>query len=65
MNSNLKFSIVTPSYNEEKDIRETLEYFINLSYPNKEIIVVDDSTDRTPEIVKEFESQGVRLIRCK
>ncbi|MFH1162135.1 MAG: glycosyltransferase [Candidatus Jorgensenbacteria bacterium] len=58
----LKFSIVTPSYNEEKDIRETIENFIGLSYPNKEIIVVDDSTDRTPEIIREYASRGVRLI---
>ncbi len=60
--NDLKFSIVTPSYNEEKDIRETLENFINLSYPNKEILVVDDSNDRTPEIIKEYASRGVRLI---
>lgn len=65
MNPNLKFSIITPTYNEEKDIRETLEYFINLSYPNKEIIVVDDSNDSTPEIVKEYEAKGVKLIRGK
>ncbi len=65
MSSNLKFSIVTPSYNEEKDIRATLESFLALSYPNKEIIVVDDSNDRTPEIVKEYALRGVRLIRGK
>ena len=59
---NLKFSIITPSYNEEKDIRGTLESFINMSYPNKEILVVDDSTDKTPDIVKEYASGGVRLI---
>ena len=63
MNSaKLKFSIVTPSYNEEKDIRDTLESFLTLSYPNKEIIVVDDSTDKTPEIVREYADRGVRLI---
>ena len=61
-NARLKFSIVTPSYNEEKDIRDTIENFIGLSYPNKEILVVDDSSDRTPEIVKEYASRGVRLI---
>lgn len=61
--TNLKFSIITPSYNEEKDIRGTLEYFVGLSYPNKEILVVDDSSDRTPEIVKEYASRGVRLIK--
>ena len=62
MNANLKFSIVTPSYNEEKDIRGTLESFLALSYSNKEILIVDDSSDKTPEIVKEYASRGVRLI---
>ena len=59
----IKFSIITPSYNEEKDIRETLESFLNLTYPNKEIIVVDDSSDKTGDIVLEYASRGVRLIR--
>ncbi len=55
-------SIIIPTYNEEKDIRSTLERLVNLSYGNKEIIVVDDSTDSTPLIVKEFEKYGVRLL---
>lgn len=59
----MRFSIITPTYNEEKDIRKTLESFLSLSYGDKEIIVVDDSTDKTPDIVKEFESRGVRLIQ--
>ncbi len=58
----LKFSIITPSYNEEKDIRGTIESFLSLSYPHKEILIVDDSSDKTPEIVKEYASRGVRLI---
>lgn len=59
----LTFSIVTPSYNEEKDIRDTIECFIGLSYPHKEILVVDDSSDQTADIVLEYASRGVRLIR--
>lgn len=56
------FSIIIPTYNEEKDIRETLLRLIGMSYENKEILVVDDSKDKTPEIVKEYASRGVRLI---
>jgi len=56
-------SIVIPTYNEEKDIRRTLDTVLALTYPEKEIIVVDDSNDRTPEIVAEYEARGVRLIR--
>lgn len=56
-------SIVVPTYNEQEDIRLTLEALVGLDYPRKEILVVDDSTDRTPEIVREFTFDGVRLIR--
>ncbi|MFH1645172.1 MAG: glycosyltransferase family 2 protein [Candidatus Omnitrophota bacterium] len=55
-------SIIIPSYNEEDDIKTTLRYLTNLTYKNKEIIVIDDSNDRTPEIIKEFFSETVRLV---
>ena len=56
-------SIVIPTYNEEADIAQTIEAVLALKYPDKEIIVVDDSTDRTPQIVAKYEGLGVRLIR--
>jgi GT2 family glycosyltransferase len=57
----MKFSIVVPTYNEEKDIAHTLEALVALKYPNREIIVVDDSTDNTPAIVERY-ADSVRLI---
>lgn len=57
-----KVSIVIPTYNEERDIRRTLDALVSLDYPSKEIIVVDDSSDRTPEIVKSYASYGVQLL---
>lgn len=62
MNINLRFSIIIPSYNEKDDVRLSIESAINQTYPNKEILVVDDSTDNTPEIIKEYVSSGVKLI---
>ena len=59
----MRFSIVVPTYNEEKDISLTLESLVSLDWIDYEIIVVDDSTDNTPEIVRAFSSRGVRLIR--
>lgn len=59
----MKFSIVVPTYNEENDIAGTLGALTSLDYPEKEIIVVDDSTDSTPEIVRRYEAKGVRLVR--
>lgn len=60
---NLKFSIIIPSYNEKNDIRLSVESAIAQSYPNKEILVVDDSNDNTPDIIKEYENKGVRYLK--
>lgn len=59
----MKISIIIPTYNEEQDIRGTLNSLCALDYDDKEIIVVDDSTDCTPTIVKSFAKNGVKLIR--
>lgn len=56
-------SIVVPTYNEAEDIRRTLDSLVGQTYPYKEVIVVDDSTDATPRIVGEYARQGVRLVR--
>jgi len=58
----MKFSIIIPTYNEENDIVATMEAVLGLDYADKEIIVVDDSTDRTPEIVRRYADKGVSLI---
>ena len=64
MSSNsLMFSIIVPTYNEENDIRETLESLVALDWPNKEIIIVDDSNDSTPLIVSGFATAGLKMIK--
>lgn len=40
-----------------------MESVTTLDWPDYEVIVVDDSTDRTPEIVKKYSDRGVRLIK--
>jgi len=60
----IKISIIIPTYNEEQDIRRTLDAVTAIEYENKEIIVVDDaSTDRTVEIVRTYEPLGVHVIQ--
>lgn len=59
----MKFSIVIPTYNEENDIAATLDSLVTLDWPDFEILVVDDSNDRTPEIVRNYANQGVSLIQ--
>lgn len=61
-------SFVITAYNEEKRIREKIENTLKQDYPRDklEIIVASDcSSDRTDDIVKSYESEGVRLIRAK
>lgn len=60
--NNKKFSIVIPSRNENEDVRLSIESAIAQTYPRKEILVVDDSTDNTPAIIKEYEPAGVKLL---
>ena len=57
-----KFTIVSASRNEEVDISMAIESMLGQTYPNVEIIIVDDSTDSTQEKIKSFASRGVKLI---
>ncbi|MCL5068196.1 MAG: glycosyltransferase [Thaumarchaeota archaeon] len=47
-------SIVVPAYNEEKEIQNALSEMKKQTYPNTEVIVIDDgSTDKTFEAARE------------
>ena len=53
-------SIYIPAYNAEKTIRNSLESIKNQTIPFDEIIVIDDnSTDFTKNIVKEFNNVNI------
>lgn len=56
-------SIIIPTCNEAADIRETLDSLAALDYDDLEILVVDASSDATPEIVSNCLSDKVRLVR--
>lgn len=59
-------TITVPCYNEEGNIRNTLESLLALDYPDskRQIVVISDaSTDGTDDIVREFAGRGVDLIR--
>jgi len=58
-------SIIVPCYNEQEGIVASLKSLINQTYPNIEIIVVDDgSSDRTYELAKTFEfDDGIKSLR--
>lgn len=60
----MKISVVIPVFNEEGTIREIIER-VQAVPLEKEIIVVDDySTDGTPEVLKQLETEGaIRMFR--
>ena len=56
-------SIIIPAYNVQDYIEECINSALNQTYPNIEIIVVDNnSTDQTLEIVKDFKRRHPDLI---
>ncbi|QOG03134.1 glycosyltransferase family 2 protein [Flavobacterium sp. MDT1-60] len=59
-------SIITPTYNAEKFIRETLKSVQNQTYQNWEMILVDDaSTDNTVKIISDFAEKDSRIKLLK
>ena len=55
-------SIVTPMYNGEKYIVQTIESVIGQTYNDWEMIIVDDgSNDHSPLIVEEYSQKDERI----
>lgn len=55
-------SIITPVYNGEKYLRDTIESVLSQTYPYWEMIIVDDiSTDHTQDIVKQYAEKDKRI----
>ena len=60
-------TFIITAYNEEKRIGEKLENTLKLTYPRDrlEVLVASDcSSDRTDEIVRTYQTRGVRLVRA-
>lgn len=64
LNSFPLVSIVLPTYNGCKYLRQSIESCLNQTYKNIELIVVDDgSTDATAEVVKSYQDKKIKYLR--
>ena len=55
-------SIILPTYNAEKYIKETIESILNQTYKNWELIITDDnSSDKTLKILRLYAKRFDRI----
>jgi teichuronic acid biosynthesis glycosyltransferase TuaG len=55
-------SIITPCYNSNGFISETIDSVINQSYKNWELLIIDDcSTDNSVEIIQKYLEKDSRI----
>ena len=58
-------SVVTPVYNEEKNLAECIESVLAQTYPNWEYVIVNNcSTDRSLQIAQSYAAQDKRIRVC-
>lgn len=63
MNNSPLISIITPIYNGEKYILETIQSVLSQTYENWEMIIVDNkSTDNSMETIKTICDERIRII---
>lgn len=59
---NKKVSIITPAYNSEDFISETIESVLDQDYENWEHLIVDDcSEDNTHQLIEDYSKQDPRI----
>lgn len=57
-------SIITPTYNHEKFIGTCIESVLKQTYPNWEMIIVDDgSVDGTGSIIKKYNDKRIKHVK--
>ena len=50
-------------YNEIKTVRQSINDVINIDYPNKEILIIDNaSTDGSRQVIESFKNNNLKMI---
>jgi glycosyltransferase involved in cell wall biosynthesis len=66
MKNNPLVSVIIPTYNSSKYIKETLESILDQTYSNLEIVITDDaSKDDTLDIVRGYEDSRIKILTNK
>ena len=66
MNTSPKVSVITPMYNSESFISETINSVLNQTHLNWELLLIDDcSNDKTIEIASQFMATTPNIKRLK
>tara|TARA_R100001369_G_scaffold92840_1_gene140311 strand:+ start:5334 stop:6281 length:948 start_codon:yes stop_codon:yes gene_type:complete len=61
-----KFSVIIPLYNKEKDIQKTLDSLLSQTFPDFEVIIVNDgSTDKSEDVVKAVDDDKINYFSKK
>lgn len=59
-------SVITPAYNSEEYIGETIKSVLSQTHENWEMIIVDDcSKDNTEAVVKKFDDPRIKYFRLE
>ena len=59
----MKISVVIPAYNHEKFIGPAIDSVLSQSFQDFELIIVDDgSTDKTADVIKEYNDSRIRYF---
>jgi cellulose synthase/poly-beta-1,6-N-acetylglucosamine synthase-like glycosyltransferase len=56
-------TVYVPTFNEEKHIARKLDNLLAQTYPIKEILIIDCSTDKTVQIIEEYQRKYPSIIR--
>ncbi|CAI6086432.1 hypothetical protein PAECIP112173_04984 [Paenibacillus sp. JJ-100] len=61
MNKDPKVSVIIPSYNHSKFLKQAIESVLNQTYKNFELIIVDDaSSDNSNEIIQSYNDERIK-----